>query len=142
MASFATTGDVEMRIMRSLSAAEEDGAQLVLELVADLIIDEVGRDEAWALALDPVPGYLRAISIEKALTAIANPRGVATTSETLGAYSRSETYPRAADIGVALSDAECRKVREAVYGAGIASPHLGSFFDDLPEDRSDDERPI
>lgn len=140
--AFATTSDVSSRLGRTLTAAETDSAALTISIVQSLIAAEAGRDDAWATALSPVPAYFRALCIEKAISAIANPSNIASTSETLGAFSHSETYPRAQDGGALLSDEESTQVRRVIYGSGIASPHLTSFLDDLPDPGAGEELPI
>ena len=143
MSAFATAADVGTRLLRELTDAEEAAVELVLDDITSQIIAEVGRDEDWANELDPVPAYLKAICVEKAISAIANPSNLASSSETLGAHSFSQTFPRAGDGGAILSDDECRRVREAVYGSGIASPRMESVLDDIGLDtRLDEELPI
>ena len=140
--AFATYTDVANRLLRTLTSAEQTAATAVIADVTTQIADEVGRDAAWAAALSPVPGYLKAICIEKAISAIANPSNFASESETLGSYSHSQTYPRATDGGVLLTDDEARRVRAAVYGTGVASPTVGSWLDDFTLDTSEEELPI
>lgn len=141
--AFATTEDVAARLGRELTSAEEDSAELSLELAEGLIVAEAGRDEAWAEVLDPVPTYFRALCIEKAIGVLANPRNLAQASESLGAFSHSETFPRSLDAGIFLTDEEAAQVRFVIYGATSASPRMESILDDLGYDLTlDEELPI
>lgn len=135
MASFATAEDVERRMGRALSDSETDVAEMVIETVSGLIVGLVGEDDDWADALDPVPPYFRALCVEKVVTVLSNPEGLASFSEQLGEYQHSGTYPRASDIGLFLSDSERREVRRALGGTfravTIESPYSGSDTSDL-----------
>lgn len=142
--AFATDDDVATRLGRVLTSAEEAQATAVIATVTGLIADAAGRDGDWATALSPVPETLKALCVEKAVGAIVNPSNLAAQSETLGAASRSQTFPRSGDVGVFLTDAETRLVSWAVYGtnSGTASPE--SMVDrviDLAEGREVDEDP-
>jgi hypothetical protein len=129
---FATFEDVAIRLGRPLTAAEEAMAGSVIELVTGLIADAVGKDAAWAVALDPVPPTLRAVCVEKTLAVGSNPNRLAAFSEQLGAHQVSKTFPRS-DVGVFLTDEEERRVRAAVYGGrDSGSVVIGSILDDLP----------
>jgi hypothetical protein len=142
--AFATQEDVEIRLGRVLSEAEGFQADAVITTVTGLIADAVDRSAAWAADLDPVPETLRALCVEKAIGAIANPSNLASESEQLGAHQRSHTFPRAGDVGLFLTDAEQRRSREAVYGATTGSSSPRSMIDrvtDLRENRGVDEEP-
>lgn len=126
---FAEVADVEARLGRELAEGERDAARLILEVVSGMIWEAADKDVAWASALEPVPALLRALAIEKAVGAVANPTNLASASETLGAYSYSETYPRALDVGVFLTADEERAVRRAVYGSGATSATVPNGLD-------------
>jgi hypothetical protein len=134
--AFASTDDVATRLGRSLTAAEEAQIEGVLEAVDGMIRDAVDRDIDWAPV--PVPSLLREVSIQKAIAALTNPPNIA--SESLGEYS--VTFQRGQDGGIALSEAEGRMLRLAVYGTNTASSYPRSVVDrfiDLAEDRDVDE---
>lgn len=138
MADFAEPKDVETRLGRPLSDKENDVATSVITTVTGLIADSVGRDAAWAEGLDPVPEALKSICVEKAIGAIANPTNLASSSEALGAYSRSQTFPRSADVSVFLSEFEERLIDRAVYGNASTVAYPESTVDrviDLREGR-------
>lgn len=127
--AFAKAEDVEKRIVRPLTDAEKNAAESVIETVTGLIIDCAGRDDAWAEALDPVPVALTGLIVEKCIGAIGNPLNLAAQSETLGAYSGSQTFPRSGDIGVFLTPFEERIVSRAVYGSTSGSSVPKGMFD-------------
>jgi hypothetical protein len=118
--ALATTTDVETRLGRSLTAAEEAMAEQVLELVEGMILEITGADEP-----SPVPLYYKALCIEKVIMVGTNPNGLASESETLGAHSHSRTFQRASDIGVFLTDSEERTIRRIANNkvSGSSRPH-------------------
>jgi hypothetical protein len=126
---FAKAEDVEKRIVRPLTVAEKATAESVISTVTGLIIDCVGRDQAWADDLDPVPVALTGLCVEKAIGAVSNPLNLAAQSEALGAYSNSQTFPRSGDVGVFLSPFEERIVSRAVYGTTTGSSVPKGMFD-------------
>lgn len=128
---FATAADVQTRIGRTLTVAEEATAEQVIETVTGLIADAVDRDSAWAAALDPVPAVVRGLCIEKAVGALANPLNLAAESKTLGSYSSARTFPRVQDVGVFLTPVEERIAINAIYGSSSGSGPTESVMDDL-----------
>jgi hypothetical protein len=126
---FATADDVSTRLGRELTTPEEDQVTAVIDSVDGLIRSEVDRDADWDP--DPVPAYLKELTIQKAIAAIVNPFNLASQSEQLGVFQHSETYQRAQDGGIALSEAEGRAVRSAVYGEAAGSARLKNPIDDV-----------
>lgn len=139
--AFATTTDVETRLGRGLTSAESALAAAVITSVEGLIAEALGKDQDWIDALDPVPTTLSQLCIEKAVALITNPEGAASVSETLGAYSNSTTFPRAADIGIFLSRDEVARVRQAVSGLSRGTARQASVVDDVIEIRYSDSWP-
>lgn len=138
--AFATADDVGTRLGRTLTDTEEAQVEAVLETVDGLIRDAVDRDADWDP--DPVPAALKEMSIQKAISAIANPQNVASYSEQLGQHSYSATFQRGQDGGVFLSDQEGRALRLAVYGTNAASSSPRGLSDriiDLRESRDVDQ---
>jgi hypothetical protein len=127
--AFAKASDVEKRIGRALTDLEKGVAESAISTVTGLIIDCVDRDQAWADALDSVPAALTGLCVEKALGAVSNPLNLASESETLGAYSNSQTFPRSADVGVFLTPFEERIVSRAIYGTTTGSSVPKGMFD-------------
>jgi len=127
--AFAKAEDVEKRVLRSLTAAEKAAAESVIATVTGLMIDCAGRDEAWADGLDPVPTALTGLCVEKAIGALSNPLNLAAQSETLGAYSTSQTFPRPRDASVFLTPLEQRLISRAVYGTTTGSSVPKSVLD-------------
>lgn len=140
--ALATTADVETRLGRALTAAEEALAEQTIEAVTAQIVDEVDRDLDWAADLDPVPGVLRSLCVEKVIVVGTNPSGLASENETLGAHTYGRTFQRSNDVGIFLTDLEKRIARQAVYGtnAGSSTPRaLPDRMIDLAENRDVDE---
>lgn len=131
--AFATVEDVQTRLARTLSAAEQDAVELLLDGVAAEIALAVGRD------LDDItdPGILRFISIEAVCRVMANPQGARSTSEEVGSYNYSISFPDP-DPGL-LTTAEERQAREAVFGVVSASARVESIADDVLDYRFDGE---
>ncbi len=127
--AFAKAEDVERRVGRSLTDAEKSAAESAIATVTGLIIDCAGRDQTWADGLDPVPAALAGLCVEKAIGALVNPLNLAAQSETLGAYSNSQTFPRSGDVSVFLTAFEERLVSRAVYGTTTGSAMPKGMFD-------------
>jgi len=115
--AFATVEDVEARRGGPLSESEEVSAEFLLEAAQGLVEEAVERDEAEIVALKgSVPPVLRFLVVERVLKAMANPQGLASQSEALGAYSHTERFNSSANSELMLSSAEERLARKAVYG--------------------------
>lgn len=123
---FATIEDVEQRLGRELTESEQDTATFIIGAVSDTIADEFDLP-------DEPPAAVRMVVVEKVVSALNNPQGLASFSEQLGSYQRSGTFPRAADIGIFLSREDRRAIRRAL-GSGFRSVTLRS-----PYTRDDDE---
>lgn len=136
---FAEPKDVQARLGRSLTSAEEETASAVIAAVTGLIVDCVDRSAEWATSLDPVPEALKAICVEKAISAITNPTSLASESESLGAYQHSQTFQRSSDVGIYLSPFEERLISRAVYGATSGSASAVSMVDRLVQSRDGEE---
>lgn len=144
--AWATAADVGTRLRRTLTSEETAAADAVISDVQGLVADAVGKDADWADNLEPVPVTLRVLAIEKALDAITNPGRVASTSEQLGVYQHSTTYPRP-DRLVYLTETEERRVRRVVLGAASASIAVKSTLQDAvqsgwPSTLLDDDEPL
>src|SRR5262245_28860030 len=130
-AGLASIADVEKRMGRPLTAAEEGQAESALTLVTALICDAVDRNQAWVASLIDVPPALTGLCVEKAVQIIANPQSLASESSQLGQRSISRTYPRYADTAPFLSAAEERIARLAVYGVLTGSSTPRALMDRL-----------
>lgn len=126
--TFASIEDIKIRTGRPLTDAETSQAQLYLELAAGLICQAVGKGEAWANELDPIPPVLRVVSIEVAARVMSNPELATRFDETLGAYRKMGIYKV---TGLELSEGEERLVRFAVYGTNTGYSTPDSLADDF-----------
>lgn len=127
---FAATQDVAIRLGRALNDAEAALAGAVIADVTDMIAEAAGQDATWADALDPVPGYFKALCVEKAIAIGSNPNQHASDSETLGAHSISRTFRGGAAPDIFLTAAEERKIRQIVSGEISGSVKVRSVADD------------
>jgi hypothetical protein len=129
---FASKEEVAKRLARSLSAAEEEAAELLLELATSMVAEAVGKDDAWAEQLDPVPKVLRLVTLEATARAMANPEGLSSFEERLGAHSYSKSFRAQAEgAGLMLTKQERLMVRRVVRGSNSASPRVDSLASDL-----------
>lgn len=127
--AFATTEDIEARLGRTLTGTEAGSVDLLLEAAQAVIAQAAGKTDEWAETLDPVPAILRFVCVELVVRVLANPEGLRSTSEQLGAYQRSRSF-RDAD-GLLLTASETRLVRGVTYGRASGSARMKSILDDL-----------
>lgn len=135
MANFATRTDLAVRLGRNddteLTTAQQAQADLLLTLATGIVTDAVGKDTAWADALTPVPGVLRAVTIEMVARVMHNPMGVRSEMQQLGSAQHSVSFADGAH-GLFLTDDEARLCRRAVLGPMSGSVQLGSLFSPDP----------
>lgn len=143
MTMFATLDQLAIRLSKTdadeFTAAQAAQGELLLELATGLIAHAVDETAAWAEALDPVPDALVSTCLDvcvRAIGGLAGGGGVASETETLGAYSHTTRYASsdsggsgADSTGLALTAAEERRVRRAVTGTSVASVEVGSIFE-------------
>lgn len=115
-----------------LTTEEAALGALLLTLASGLIIDAVGKDEAWAIALGPIPSVLRAVCLAAAKRVMDNPTGVRSQSETLGQHSYSSSYTDGAH-GLMLTDYETTLVRRAVIGRLSGSATVCSLATEMAD---------
>lgn len=125
---FATSADVQTRLGYALTAQQTEQAAHVIARVTGLIRDLLGKDQQWADSLDPVPEVFATLCEDKAIGVVVNPTNLASESEQLGAYQHSQTFQRAMDGGVFLTEAEKREVRKAAGVASFASVTMVSPY--------------
>lgn len=119
--AFADISDVELRIGRDLTMDEQGAVASLLQGAQSSIEVEIGRTEA---EIGTVPAVIKAVCVALVCRSMANPFGLASESENLGAYSKSQTYNRNAAGDMTLSGAERLLVRKAVYGTNTGSAKL------------------
>jgi hypothetical protein len=118
---FATADDLETRTGRTFTVAQTATATLLVELASELIADTCGKTVA-ALDADDTP-ILRIVCIEVAARAMANPDGLASSNERLGAWASTKNFREA---GLYLTDLEERLTRRAVFGSSTGSARVAS----------------
>jgi hypothetical protein len=126
---FATVDDVIARLgLAEMTVDQAAQTTILLELATGLILDAVEKGDSWLDTLDVIPPRLRVVCIEATVRGFVNPTGARSHSETLGAYSVSDSWADAA-AGMQLSAAEERACRYAVYGTLTGSVNVGSVID-------------
>jgi hypothetical protein len=130
--AFASVDDIAVRLEAApLSNTSEAAAEMLLKLATAIIAQAVDKDDEWAAALTPVPTILRALTVELVCRAMASPQGLASASETLGAYQRSETYRRDLSSALLLTDMEEKLARRTVLGQRSGTAQMKSLASDL-----------
>jgi hypothetical protein len=133
--AFATAADIAARRGVALTDTQEEMAELLVIAATAVITDAAGKTDAWAAALDPVPGMLRFLCIEVAARAMANPDGLRSLGEQLGAYQSSMSYRDvAAGGGLMLTTVEQLLVSRVVHGRTSGSARARSVVNDLLDD--------
>jgi hypothetical protein len=138
--AFASADDVATRLGETpLSEADQAAASQLLDFATAVLTDAVDKSTGWADELDPVPEVLKGLAVELVCRAMASPQGLAAASETLGAYTREETYRRDLSTAMALTPVEERIARSAVYGSSSGSSSPESLVDRIVELREGEE---
>lgn len=125
--AFASVDDVKARLARPLTEADEAAAEFLL-IGAQMFV-EAAAEKTEAQLGDEVPPVLRFVAVEVVCRAMANPQGLASESETLGAYSHTERYS-AEGADLLLTKTEELLVRRAVHGTLSGSTEPASLADD------------
>lgn len=113
--AFATVDEVAIRLGYDLTEKQVAQAELLLTIATGIIAGALGKDDAWAAALDPVPAILLGVTLDMVAGVMENPGGARSESETLGAYSHTTSYTDGAH-GMLLTDDWLRLCRLAVFG--------------------------
>ena len=119
--AFATESDVEARLGRSLTTAESTQVDALLDAAQATIEVVIGCAEA---DLDTVPASCQHVCVAMVLRGMVNPHGFASDTESLGAYSKSQTYGRDGGGDLTPTQAETMILRRAVYGTTTGSARL------------------
>lgn len=127
--AWPTNMDIAARLARTLTTAEEDQADLLLEQAIGAIADACGKDDDWSADLTPVPAALAGIVIEVVVRTMSAPAGLR--SQSLGQWS--ESYPDQLAQGMQLTDAEERRARRIVFGRTSATSRPESVINELYE---------
>lgn len=119
--AFAASTDVAARLGRDLTAAETTSVGFLLDAATEVICVHLDREYEQ---VDPVPPVLEGICVSMVLRALANPSGLSSRSETIGAYSHSETYRRDVGSDVSMTPTERDLARRAFYGSNLKTVRL------------------
>jgi hypothetical protein len=121
-----------MRLGRTLDEGEVGPVEMLLEAATAVVAGAAGKTDGWAEALSPVPALLRFVTVEIVCRALANPQGIQSLQEGLGAHSSTVRF-RDEGGGLWLTAQEARMVRHTVYGSSSGSVRIDSIIVDLDE---------
>jgi hypothetical protein len=133
--TFATIDELALVMGKTgssdLTAAQLAQGYMLLEMATGLIVEAVGKTDAWAAALDPIPRALRATCLSIASRLSHNPTGMTSQTESLGAYSYTQRYESGGSspsgaAALALTDAERLLCRRAARAATSGTAMLDS----------------
>lgn len=128
--AFATSDDVEARLGRDLTTAEQPQVTAMLDDATSAIAEAAGKPDGWSAGLSPIPSQLKSLAVTLVVRSMANPQGLTSQQEALGAWSYSNRFDTSLG-GLALTEAEERMVRRVIYGGTSASVPIPSIVDDL-----------
>lgn len=128
-ARFATVNDVQLRLGRDLTEAEEATVDLLLTLATATIANAADLDDVKAAAIDPVPTVIRGFTVELTCRALANPDGLFSKSETIGSYSYTQSFNKDVSSAMALSDTETLVIRRTLLGSNSGSARAETVLD-------------
>lgn len=130
--ALATVNDVRIRMGRELSTAEEQTVEQLLALAQSLVETKIKKKEADFG--DDVPPLISGAVVTVVVRSLANPTALASRSETIGAYSHSETFGRDLASELTLSADEIATLRECAWGRTSGSAQLAATaLDDIAE---------
>lgn len=132
MTTFASLNDLAILLGYDLTAAEKAKGQLALELVTADLVSRLGQTDEWAAALDPIPGIVPLMVLDRVAAYMRNPAGARSESETLGAYSHSTSFTDGAH-GLLLTDDDVRACRWAIFGRRSGTFMPGTTVDLIRE---------
>lgn len=122
---YATPADIAARLGRTLTAQEVTSYESIIEAVSAEVDVRLGKSLADA------PPAIKGVVVTASIRGAANPTGAARVAETIGALSRSETFPKSGDGSTFLTATEERLIRRAIFGRTTGSPRIGSVLDDV-----------
>lgn len=126
--AFATTTDVGDRLGRALTDAEVTSVEFLLDAATAVIAEAADENDAWAVALSPVPTIVRVICVELVCRALANPNSLDSLQETLGQHSYSARFRE--DAGLWLTPREENLIRRATGATRSGSTLVRSIVGD------------
>lgn len=90
-----------------IGSPETEQIQQIADLVNDLIFDE------WLEPVEPVPARVRAIALNVAIRAAANPKGLTSWTRSWDDITRTERVEGARRMGIYLTDDELAELNGA-----------------------------
>ena len=133
IAELATIRDVALRLGRFLSDSEEVQVNSLIIAATNVIYAAVDKPSTW----EPTPDqrdFLSGLCVELVTRGMANPHGLASVSESLGAHSVTQQFSRdIAGGGMMLLPAEELAARRIVHGTTNGSARTRSLANDVSD---------
>jgi hypothetical protein len=126
---YATASDIETRLKASTGLEFNDDQLAAAELLCEAASAVIDACAGVTEPKDPPP-ILRFVAIEVVCRAMANPQGLSSEQETIGAYSYAQRY-LAEGGGLWLKPLEEQMVRQAVHGRLSGSAEAKSLASDV-----------
>lgn len=119
--AFATNADVQTRQGRTLTSAESDAVDYLLDIATAVIAQAADKDDTWAAALTPVPTIIRGLTVELVSRALDNPTGLSSLQEQIGSYQYTKSFNRGLPSGLVLTDIERQIIRRTIGSVNYSS---------------------
>lgn len=101
-----------------------DAASTAIEVAVDAQADDIGI----------IPEAFKHVCIAIVCREFANPLGLESKSEALGAYSHTDRFSTTENVALTLTKGETSFVRKALHGTNLASVRTPSSAEELLED--------
>lgn len=130
---FAEVSDVQTRLGgRDLTESEEALIEALLEGAQSVIETYVGKVED---DFDEIPAIVKMATVAVVVRAMANPEGLSSIQEQLGAHAVTKSFGRDLASELTLTQGEQLVLRRAVWGKNAASAKLRpAALDDIAEE--------
>jgi|GEM_PF-1651107 len=125
--AFASEADVEARLGRDLTAAEQTMVTFLLDAASAVVANAADKEVADVV---PEPEILRFVTVEVIARAISNPSGLYSQTKSLGQFSHSQTFRKELSSDLFLTDTEETLVRRAILGQLSGSADTASLAND------------
>lgn len=96
-----------------IGSPESEQLQQIADLVNDLVFDE------WLSPVEPIPARVRAIALNVAIRAAANPKGLTSWTRSWDDITRTERVEGARRMGIYLTDDELDELNGVLTGSKV-----------------------
>lgn len=126
---FATAAAVQVRLGGPpFNGPQVARVEALLEQASSVLAGDVGKTDAWAEQLTPVPSALRTTVVEMVVRVLQNPKGVRSQGRTLGDFSHNESFADTT-AELALTPRELKRCRAALSISSTGSARVPSVLD-------------